>query len=396
MWLSLFLGGALALGQTPLPTEATAPPPTPAPSPPDRWPLQLALQGTWPGWLLDGNNLKLNGWVDAAFTASSDRHDNLPMGFNYRANEFLVQQAWLRFERPVDQNATTPTFGFRSDTFAGTDYRFTVARGLFDSQLTRNDGEPNTYGVDPIQLYAEAYFPQVGRGLDVKLGRFFAQYGVESNDSTQNTFVSRAYNFIYNPFTHTGLLTTLKLTDAWSVQNGIVTGSDIFIDPAANPTYIGSVKWAPPNGRDSVLFSVILGKGRFDQQESFHNPEIFDVVYTHKFSNRLNYTLDALYGFTTNVPDTGFANWWATVHYLSYVLTPRLTAVGRLEFFDDVQGQRTGSEGLYVVPTVGVNFRPNKFVLLRPEVRFDYNTESRPFEGKHGLATAAFDVLARW
>ena len=130
------------------------------------------------------------------------------MGFNYRANEFLVQQHWVRVERPVDQKATTPTFGFRWDTFVGTDYRFTVARGLFSGQLTADEGQPSTYGIDPVQFYAEAYFPQVGRGLDVKLGRFFAQYGAESIDATQNALASRSYAFIYDPFTHTGLLTT--------------------------------------------------------------------------------------------------------------------------------------------------------------------------------------------
>ncbi|HTK74709.1 MAG TPA: outer membrane beta-barrel protein [Gemmataceae bacterium] len=388
---SLLLMTALAVGQTAPPEE-----PKPALPPPDRWPLMLALQGTYPGWLLDGNNLKLYGWVDSAFTASSDRHEQLPMGFNYRANEYHVQQAWIRFERPVDQTAATPTFGFRTDTFAGIDYRFTIARGLFDRQLTANDGEPNTYGVDPVQFYAEAYFPQIGRGLDVKLGRFFAQFGYESIDTTQCPFVSRSYNFIYDPFTHTGLLTTLKLTDEWSVQNGVVTGCDVFFGPAVNPCYVGSVKWAPPTGRDSVLFSTILGSGRFDQKDSFHNPEIFDVVYTHKFSDRFSYVLDALYGLTWNVPEIGFANWWATDHYLSYILTPRLTANGRLEFFDDVQGQRTGFPGLYIAPTAGVTFKPNKYIALRPEVRYDYNTESRPFEGKHDVFTAVMDLLVRW
>jgi hypothetical protein len=356
----------------------------------------LALQGTYPGWLLDGNKLQLYGWVDAAFTGSSDRHDQLPMGFNYLSNQAAVQQAWLRFELPVDQSAATPTFGFRTDTFFGTDYRFTIARGLFDSQLTADHGQPDEYGADPVQFYAEGYFPEIARGLDVKVGRFFAQFGFESIDATQNPFVSRSYSFIYDPFTHTGLLTTLKLTDAWSVQNGVVLGSDVFIDPADNPTYIGSVKWAPPTGRDSVLFAVIVGDGRYDVDRQFHNPEIFDLVFTHKFSDRFSYALDALFGFTTNVPGTGFADWWAAVQYLSYTLTPRLTAVGRLEFFDDVQGQRTGFPGLYIAPTAGVNFKPNNFVTLRPELRFDCNTESRPFEGKHSVGTAALDVLVRW
>jgi hypothetical protein len=318
------------------------------------------------------------------------------MGPNYRANEFLVQQNWLRVERPVDQKATTPTFGFRWDTFVGTDYRFTVARGLFSGQLTANDGEPNTYGIDPVQFYAEGYFPQVGRGLDVKLGRFFAQYGAESIDATQNALGSRSYAFIYDPFTHTGLLTTLQITPAWSVQNGLVTGSDVFIDPAARPTYLGSVKWAPPDGRDSVLFAVILGPGRFEPGRNFNNPQIFDLVYTHKLSDRLTYTLDALFGYQTNVPDIGTATWWSTVHYLTRTLTPRLSGTVRLEFFDDIDGQRTGFEGLYTALTAGLTFKPHRALWLRPEVRFDYNGESRPFEGKHGLFTATMDVILRW
>jgi hypothetical protein len=392
----LLLSAALIPGQAPAPP---APPPPPAP---DRWLLMRELQGTYAGWLLDGNRFSVSGWTDAAFTASSDAHEQLPMGFNFRANEGHVQQQWLRVERTVDQNATTPTFGFRSDTLFGIDYRFTVARGLFSGQLSDDNGQPNLYGVDPVQFYAEAYFPQVGRGLDVKLGRFFAQFGAESIDTTQNYFLSRSYSFIYDPFTHTGLLTTLKLTDAWSVQNGLVLGSDVFIDPADTPTYIGGAKWAPPNGRDSVLFEVILGSGRFNQARNFNNVEIFDLVYTHKFSDRLNYTLDALYGFETNVPDIGTADWFAAVQYLSYQVTGRLSATTRLEFFDDPQGQRTGFSGLYAALTGGVTWKPTPAglppgsLLIRPEVRYDYNTDSRPFEGKHGVFTAAFDVVFRY
>jgi hypothetical protein len=320
------------------------------------------------------------------------------MGFNYLANQFALQQNWLRIERPVITSGTTePTFGFRCDTILpGTDYRFTLPRGIFNGQLTANNGQPSTYGIDPIQFYAEAYFPTIGRGLDVKVGRFFAQYGVEGNDAVSNALMSHAYTFIYDPFTHTGTVATLKLTDAWSVQAGLCLGSDIFIDPADVLTGIGSVKWAPPNGRDSVLFSVIIGPGRFNQAQNFHNPEVFDLVYAHKVNDRLNYTFEALYGFTTNVPDIGFANWFGILNYLTYNFTPRLSGTVRLEFFDDVQGQRTGFEGLYTVLTAGLSFRPCKSITIRPEIRYDYNGASRPFEDRHGLFTAGTDVILRW
>jgi hypothetical protein len=320
------------------------------------------------------------------------------MGFNWRANEPLLQQNWLRFERAVVTSGTTePTFGFRSDTILpGGDYRFTLARGLFSGQLTANNGQPQRIGIDPIQFYAEAYFPTIGRGLDVKVGHFFAQYGVEANDAPSNALASHAYTFIYDPFTHTGVLGTLKLTDVWSVQAGMVLGSDVFIDPADEPTFIGSVKWTQSDQRRTVLCSVIVGPGRFNQARDFHNPEVFDLVYTHKLNARLTYNFESLYGFTTNVPHIGFANWLGVVNYLTYDLTPRLSATARLEFFDDAQGQRTGFPGLYSALTTGLSFRPTKAVIFRPEVRYDYNNESHPYEDKHYLFTATADVIVRW
>jgi hypothetical protein len=356
------------------------------------------LQGTYLGDALDTNRVSVSGWGELSYTASSDRRDNLPMGFNYRAQRFLLQENWLRIDLPVVQSGTTePTFGFRSDTILpGSDYRFTVARGLFSGQLTADNGGPLLYGIDPVQFYGEAYFHTVGRGLDVKVGRFFARFGVESIDTTANALASHSYTFIYDPFTHTGVLTTLKLSDAWSVQNGLVTGSDVFVDPAARLTYVGGVKWAPPAGPDGVVFNVVIGPGTFEAGRRFNNPEIFDLVYTHKLSAALTYSLELLYGFQADVPEIGFANWLGAVNYLTLQVTPRISATGRLGFFDDAQGERTGFPGLYTALTAGLSFRPVKDVLFRPEVRFDYNDDSRPFEGRHGLFTADFDVVLRW
>src|SRR5436309_766026 len=82
----LLLSAALTLGQTGTePPPAATPPPNPTPSPfSDRWLLMKSLQGTWPGWLLDENRTQITGWTDVSFTASTDRRDQLPMGFNFR------------------------------------------------------------------------------------------------------------------------------------------------------------------------------------------------------------------------------------------------------------------------------------------------------------------------
>jgi hypothetical protein len=399
--------GAAPAEASPFAFEATFVPPapivpsvstsTPAASQADRWLLMQALQGTWEGAQLDENRLSISGWIDASFNGSTDHSTNLPMGFNYLPNDGALQQAWFRFDRSVITSGTTePTFGFRSDWVVGIDYRFILARGLFSNQLTANNGNPDTYGFDPVQFYGEAYFPTIAQGMDVKVGRFFALYGVETIDAPSNYFLSHSYTDIYDPYTHTGVVTTTKLSDAWTVQAGLVLGSDDFIDPVDNPTFVGSVKWTASDQRDSVLFNVILDDGRFNQAQDFHNPEIFDLIYTHKFSDRFTHLSEALFGFTTNVPAIGTAEWFGLPNYFNYQCTPRLATNLRLEIFDDIQGQRTGFPGLYEDVTAGVSFQPIKAITIRPELRFDYQDESAPFEGKHWLFTASTDVILRW
>ena len=83
-------------------------------------------------------------------------------------------------------------------------------------------------------------------------------------------------------------------------------------------------------------------------------------------------------------------------HYLTQTFTPRLSATTRLELFHDFQGQRTGFCGLYTAGTLGIAYKPRPWLIFRPEVRYDYNDESRPFNGQHDLATAAMDMIVQW
>lgn len=356
------------------------------------------LEGTSFGNFLECNRVQIYGWTEASFTGSSADKSNLPMGFNYLANDVAVQQNWLRIEQSVVTTGTEePSFGFRSDTILpGTDYRFTVARGLFSDQLTAKDGQPNRYGFDPVQFYGEMYIPTIAKGLDIKVGRIFCQYGMETIDAIPNSLASHSYSFIYDPFTHTGVMGTLQLTDDWSVQLGAMAGPDVFIDPASSPYGMFSVKWAPPKGNDSVLVSGLLGSGKFDLQENFNNPNIVDLVYVHKFNDSLSYTLDALYGYQTNVPGIGQANWFSFSNYLTYKFNPRLSATARVEYFDDIDGNRTGYRGLYTATTLGLNYQATKSLILRQEVRYDINNESTPFEGSRDLLTGMIDAILRW
>jgi hypothetical protein len=115
----------------------------------------------------------------------------------------------------------------------------------------------------------------------------------------------------------------------------------------------------------------------------------------------LSYNLEGIYGYQSNVtrPDNGnvgHADWASVVNYLFWTMCPRLQGIARSEVFGDFEGSRTGFEGIYLGNTVGLVFKPYKSVILRSELRYDHNVESRPFEGKHGQFTAGFDAIFRW
>jgi hypothetical protein len=145
MWSALLATGALICGQS---------------GEPDRWPLMQYLQGTYPGSLLDEARINISGWAANTFTAATQPHGTLITGFTYLPDHYLLQQSWVRIDRPVNSASTEPDIGFRIDgILPGTDYRFTLARGLLNGQLTASNGQPNLYGFDPVQFYSDLSTP---------------------------------------------------------------------------------------------------------------------------------------------------------------------------------------------------------------------------------------------
>lgn len=341
--------------------------------------------------------LHVGGWLDGSYTASTDRNNQLPMGFNYRANQFLLQQNWVRIERAVRQEADDPSFGFLSDTILpGSDYRFTLPRGIFNRQLVANHGQPNLYGIDPVRFYAEGYFPGVAQGMDVKIGRFYAPWGIEAVDAPSNTFLSHTYTFVYDPFTQTGIMATTKLNQAWSSQSALVLGNDEFITPGNQLKFSGNLQWASPDRPDTLRFSTIIGSPRYRARYHLDNLNLFELIYSLQINPKLKYTFATTFGYQTNVPGLGIADWIGYQNYLTRELTEKLTAALRVELFDDFKGQRTGFAGLYTDVTAGMQIQLTERIRIRPELRFDNNSRSRPFEGRHSVFTAATDVIIRW
>jgi hypothetical protein len=412
------------------PAPPTVPPTVPAPfapgqpPPPERWWVMRQLQGTWLGALLDDNRLYFSGWTEMSYTASTSRVSNFPVTFNDRANTFLLQQQWFRLDRPLVTTGTTePSFGFHLDVLVGSDYRWTMIRGLLNYQLDNSTGAQNLYGVDPIQFYANAYFPNLFRGTEIRVGRTYNPWGYESLEAVSTPLLSRSYAFFNTPFTVMAVGAYTTFTKEWSGVFLLTNGNDTFLKPYDEARMFGKLTYAANNQKDNVQLGWTLGRGRFNagapfnpatvslaQEPAGHNNfNAIDLVYTHIFNPVFTFANETMYAWQTAVPanvnggivqsgsdSPGTAHWAASIQYFRFTLTPHLGSIIRIGFFDDFNGQRTGFPGLYTAVTGGLQFRLTNGVIIRPELRYDYNRQSRPFEGKHDQFLAASDLILRW
>ncbi|MBY0523987.1 MAG: outer membrane beta-barrel protein [Gemmataceae bacterium] len=395
---------------------------------PDRWFLQKFLQGTGPGVALDTNRIAITGWTEMAYTASTNKVSNVPDTWNDRANRFLLQQHVIRLDRPIDTAAKEPTWGFHLDTLIGSDYRYTLPRGLFESQLLNTNGNQNLYGVDPIDFYVNAYYPGLFQGTEFAIGRFLTECSSESELTILTPLLTRSYSFQWGgPFTHTGVMVAPNLTKQWQARLYLVTGNEVFIDPSQELRFMGKLMWTSANKRDVLIYNTTLGRGKFNAGDPFapatfatiqepagrNNINVFDFIWIHKFNDRFAYQAELLYGYQYGVPTTaavgaiagaidnndklsGTADWAAFVQYYTYRWTEKFTTIARLELFDDFDGQRTGFKGLYAGATAAFQYQATKSVTVRPELRYYNNGYSRPYEGKHDIFDAAFDLIVRW
>jgi hypothetical protein len=412
----------------------------------DRWLLMRALQGTWLGSCLDCGRFSVSGWLTPSINFADAAFSNQPLVWTDRSNRFLLQQCWVRFDRAIVSSGTTePTWGFRSDWQIGSDYRFSIMRGLWNEQLLNSqapDGDPeiqNIYGVDPIQFYVNAYFPTWFQGTEIRVGRCYCPFGVESLEAVSTPLMTRSYAFNWSPpFTHMAIMATINLSPQWQIMPMLINGNDVWLDPAQEARFAGKITWTSPSKNDVIAFGTSIGRGKFNRGEPFdpqtislpdepngrNNINVFDLTWTHVFGPKVSYVFECIYGYQYGVPTveealattgrttgaiiqgglgTGTAHWGSICQYLFLTCTPTVGAVIRFELFDDFEGQRTGYEGLYTAITCGVQFKPRKGLWIRPEIRYDYNGYSRPFDPdnanvgrSHGLLFAGADLIFRW
>lgn len=352
--------------------------------------------------------LTVGGWFNAGITTNFNRSpDNFNglVGTNDRDAEPMVNQIYVYIAREVDKHGDSWDIGGRADFLYGTDAFITQARGFDNDIITR--GDSRFYNLAFPQVYAEIFAPY-GNGITAKIGHFYGLTHYESVMAPENFFYSHSNSWTWDgPFTHSGVLLSYPINNNFEVTGGAVLSWDNLTDDMEVWNFLGKLNWASDDKATKASVAVITG----DFNSTLDNRTRYTLRLEHSFTEHLHYTLQHTYGIQTNDPSRSDKDtkWYGIQNWLFYDLTDTLKVGVRGEWLRDQDGvrfrynDRPGSTPIGIgsssyEATVGLNWKPLKWLAVRPEVRYDWADKARAFDAGRRLdqVTFATDFIVRF
>jgi len=354
----------------------------------------------------ESSRAKLYGWIDSSVNGSTSAHRNSPEANDLYSNRFELDQAVLYFERLPDTVQQD-----RIDI----GYRYTIDKGYFASQLIDDHRQ---YGFDPTLEYIDFYFPHVAEGMNLRIGRFISVPGIEAQLSPNNYVFSHSLLYSVDPFTDSGIMATIKFSDAWLIQLGLTASHDVAPWTSdAKPSGTACLSYTTPRANNNFY---LCANGINNGKYAYNNLQQYDGTWYHRFSKSVHIATEAWYMYQRDVPaadpviappippeagtDSAFcrpgqlrctAPEYAVMNYINKELSLHRYISFRSDFLNDKKGQRTGVQTRYSENTISFNQWIGSTVQLRPEVRFDRSWDRPGYDnGAHSNQfTAATDLI---
>src|SRR5438876_7153611 len=364
---------------------------------------------------------KISGWIDSGITfnpASPQDNQNFGRFFDGRANEPLLNQLVINFERALAPEPGEFDWGFKLQFMYGSDARFIHSLGLFSNTEATSIVQP-----DLVEGYVSLHLSLLTeRGVDVKLGKWVTLEGAETIDPRTNVFYSHTYIFNFGiPFNHTGALFTVHTTNWLDLMAGVTRGVNTSVeDNNDSPAFDGGVGLNLNEGKLVVSVSTHIGPETPNNNSALRY--LNDITVTWKIRDKLTSITDMNYARD----DLANADGFGVAQYFTYAITDKVTAKIRGEIWRDDKGffvaqfadphdpvraldgeptidPRTigGGRTTYGALTVGLDIKPAvpkplTGLTIRPELRVDHSLNgTRSFNDSKDqtLFTAAVDAI---
>ncbi|GAB4149644.1 MAG: hypothetical protein Tsb009_24000 [Planctomycetaceae bacterium] len=292
--------------------------------------------------------ITIGGWSQWGYHSQSNGL------FNNHDGNYNLHQQWFYAEK-LANGKNGFDWGFRADVMYGVDAADTQAFGNNPGRWDFQNGfDHGIYGWALPQLYAELAMGD----WSVKIGHFYTLVGYEVVTAPDNFFYSHAYTmFNSEPFTHTGVLVTYDAGNDVTVYGGWTAGWDTGFDRFNNGSnFIGGV--STPVG-DDATFTYITTLGDFGARGS---------GYSHSLVLDMNVTENFNWVVQSDLVNTngGGDHQYSLNQYFIYSISDCFGVGMRAEWW------KNGGASQYEV-TWGLNYRPYKNVVIRPEIRHDWN-----------------------
>lgn len=331
-------------------------------------------------------DIRTFGWLEGGYTGSSSGTGPMAIQprLNQFGNEFTLNQLGFVVQKPLKQDQLD--WGFNIRYFAGAD----AATGQPGGGIDDPPGNAR-FSQDFRDLYLSAHLPILtDGGVNLKVGRMNTIIGWNGYLAPYRPFYSSDYQFFYSQDgAFTGALAQVVVNDQLDVWNGVTFGANTFFEKRSEDSicYIGQVNyWLTTEKRTRLTASTYLGPDAIFAAPGMNGDfvSMVELRLQHNYTERLTQVVQSNFGWDTNTP-VGTGSWFGIYTVGIYHLCPTWDVQGRAEWFRDVRGTRTGIDTDYSEVTLGVNWHPNEWFELRPEIRGDF--AGQPAYGTGGAQT---------
>jgi hypothetical protein len=414
-------------------------------------PLMVALANTTLGKWMNDSSIQVYGWVNGGGNLSTNTvkfGGNAPAAYSFNPNSIQLDQAVVYIERlPDTVQQDHIDWGFRFSAIYGENYRYTTSYGVASYQLLGH----NLYnGFDFPMVYGELYIPQIADGLLLRLGRYISVPDIEAQLAPNNYMYSHSMTYTFDNYTNEGLQATLALNKNWFVQLGTSIGTEaapwqlgktvanpfpnpmypnntMLRDPGAIPSITAGIRWQSDSGKDNIyVVADAINSGIW----GYNNLQWTGITWYHTINEQWHFswetytlsqknvinvsggnaTANAILanggfpftlqnGFNFNAPFGAIcgdaaaisctARSFASLIYVNYKFAPMDNLSFRAEFFNDMEGQRTGTKTRYTEFGVGWQHWFSPQVEIRPEVSYYRSLDANAFNGNFNNVPAS-------
>jgi len=412
-------------------------------------PFMAAIGNTGLGQWMNENHIQFYGWIDPGLNISSNTvrpGGNAPIAYSYTPNQVQLDQLVFYLERTPDTvQSDHIDWGFRLSAIYGENYRYTTAYGIASYQLLKK----NYYnGYDFPMVYADIFFPDLApAGMLMRVGRFISLPDIEAQLAPNNYMYSHSMTYTFDNYTNEGIQTTWGVTKNFFVQlgavigteappwhwgtqvpnllpnNALYSGTSFAKDPGAQPSGTGCIRYNWNDGWDNInACADAINRGNW----GYNNLQWYGFTAYHRFNDDWHISFEMYDEHQNGVPNInnpaataivagggtpfspqyipfnapGLANCsnptvlrcraeaLGTVLYLNWQVSPLDNISFRPEFYDDMEGQRTGVKARYMDLALGWQHWLSPQIEFRPEVAYYHSFGANAFNGtaKAGIA----------